>query len=114
MKSSAVANNATIQPSLWDVIAERGLPQGGATLDAFPLTCTLPFHNASLTQVQCYTRYLYGAESVNHRLVSYRVNVLDAWLEDGTVWAKCLFWPEGAYVNELRAGLVVDEEEDEL
>lgn len=120
MKHYAKIN--TLQPSLWD--APRELPEHGLPLEAFPLDCILPFRWADgdtseaatarmLAQVNGQSRYLYGGNFVNHRMVSYYVSVAETWIEDGVVWGECRLWPEGRYVDELRRGNLENEEEED-
>jgi hypothetical protein len=131
MANSTVSNNTTqrsitgntAQLSLWDqnTEAERKF----YTLDDFPVKCVRSFRWANgdtseedaqrmLAMVTGQTRWLTDVQYIGHRPVSYYATIHEAWIDQGVVWGKCTLWPEGKFVDELRAGQVVEDEGEEL
>lgn len=120
---STVENNVTLcytkrnttQLSLWDAPAPTTPEQE---------THIIPFRWANgdtseaaaqrmLAQVQGHQHKLVDWEYIDGHLVAWYAQVLDAWIEQGVCYGRCVVHPSGAYVRAVQSGQSLDEEEDD-
>lgn len=125
MKNTAVANNTTIQPSLWEVSQEEEWPVAlGVGPDEYAIrTIRFPWASGE-TSNEWAQRMFAHVNGAKHYLLdmlhcgrftaSLYADVLDCWIDNGVVTGRCKLTIGGPDVERLRAGQVVDEEEEDL